>query len=222
MLIGASVIAIICSSASKSPISSFVSSYQQHRPRFLSRRPLVSVFTSVFPGNLVGRFARASSSRLHLTTPVNYSYLLAPNSQLRGLQYNKPNTLIWAQHIERWLYQRLWRKMKTGTTMLIGVKSKKGSLFSMRLRDAINIQLIFPPKVLLFHCLLTFASLIGGRSCYSVSLSSTDFPLRALQIRQGCYFCFVFVFFLPQTVSDDGCVAVSLVVHTSAEILENN
>lgn len=119
----------------------------KHRPRYLSKRPLVSASASGFPGNLFGRFASASSSKIHLTTPVNYSYLLAPNSQLRGLQYNKQNTLIWAQHIERWLYQRLWRKMKTGTTMLIGVKSKKGPLFSMRLRNAINIQLIFfPPR----------------------------------------------------------------------------
>lgn len=162
---------------------------RKRRPRYLSKRPLVGASASGFPGNVFGRFARASSSRIHLTTPVNYSYLLAPNSQLRGLQYNKQNTLIWAQHIERWLYQRLWRKMKTGTTMLIGVKSKKGPLFSMRLRDAINIQLIFfPPKVLLFHCLLTFASLIGGRSCYSAPLSSTDFPLCVLQIRPGWVF----------------------------------
>lgn len=76
--------------------------------------------------------------------------------------------------------------------MLIGVKSKKGSLFSMRLCDAINIQLIFPPQGAFVPLSFDFRLFNRRTLSYSVSLSPTDFPLCAPQIRQGGYFCFAF------------------------------
>lgn len=71
--------------------------------------------------------------------------------------------------------------------MLIGVKPKKGPLFSFPLLNAVNIQLIFSPQGVFVLLSLTFSSLIQGSSGYSVPLSVSDIFSLCSKYVQGVF-----------------------------------
>lgn len=71
--------------------------------------------------------------------------------------------------------------------MLIGVKSKKGPLFSFPLLNAVNIQLIFFPQGVFVLLSLTFSSLIQGSARYYVLLSFNDIFSLCSKYVQGVF-----------------------------------